>query len=300
LKHAITCPLISLSIQEKNTSERSATTDTLLSVTIERPGLKNLTLSLMEAGTDQIKWPISSTIEHLTLYHCHLKHFPIIFRHFSSLRALFIKDCDLNDYLSINPETPLDLLPMHQLTSLVMEDIVINISKIVSILSNTLSLTHLRLIGSIDKIDFQWEQLIQVKLPLLVQFEFFFYTSIYEDHDSIITDALIAPFRTPFWLEIKNWYVNCDQIKRLNVHNTNLNYDIQLYSIPVRDHCFQYYPDWCRTTSSTSTEMNNDAAVMDDVRTVFLKAEMMTATTTTMIEEAENTSSYLNSIQVCI
>ncbi|CAF4347894.1 unnamed protein product, partial [Rotaria sordida] len=67
LEHAINFPLVLLSIQEKDNSHRSTTIDTLLSRIIERSGLQNLTLSLKKDGSDQIKWPISSTIKHLTL-----------------------------------------------------------------------------------------------------------------------------------------------------------------------------------------------------------------------------------------
>ncbi len=206
----------------------------------------------MNAEIDQIKWSTSSKIQHFTLYHCHLEHFVIIFRHFSFLRTLLIKYFRLDDYLLINSNTPLNLKSMHQLTSLVMEDIVMNKNNIESILSNTPSLTYLRLTGTIDNIDFQWEKLIQTKLPMLIQFEFFFYTKIRDDDSSTYTETLIAPFRTSFWLEVKKWFVTCDQIKCLNNHDMDLKYKIYLYSIPVRNNYFEYYPDSIGTTSSTS------------------------------------------------
>lgn len=281
LKHAITCPLISLSIQEKNSYQRLTTTDALLSVIIERPGLRNLTLTLTSNGTDQIKWPTSSTIQHLTLYRCHVKLFRIIFRYFSSLRALVIKDADLNDYPFGYPITSLDLSPVNQLTSLVMENMRINMDKLISILSNTPSLTYLQLTGTINKMDFQWENFIQAKLPLLTQFKFFFYTAIYDDSNSTAVNTLISPFRTPFWLEIKKWFVTCNQIKCFDLTDTNLTCVIQLYSLPVCVTGLQYRPDSIITTSSTSIEMNNDVAVMDSVCTVLLNAEIFMAMTTT-------------------
>ncbi|CAF3989242.1 unnamed protein product [Rotaria sordida] len=285
LEHAINFPLVLLSIQEKDNSHRSTTIDTLLSRIIERSGLQNLTLSLKKDGSDQIKWPISSTIKHLTLYHCDLSHFPIVFRHFSSLRTLFIKYCNMIDYEPIGFEIPFDPVPMHQLTSLIMEDFKFDMRKIKSFISNTSSLTHLRLTGSTNEIDFAWEQLIQTNLPLLNQFEFSFYMNIYEDDNSINTDTLIAPFRTPFWIKIKNWFVTCDQFIRDNDNNNNNitrpNYDIHLYSIPVRNHYFHYYSQSIKTTSSTSMDINNDISVMDYVHTVYVNTDIMMATTTT-------------------
>ena len=290
LKHAITCSLISLSIEEKDMSNRSRTTDSLLLTTIERPGLRNLTL--MDTERDQIKWPTSSTIRHLTLYNCHLKSLPLISRHISSLQTLSIKSLDLNDYESINHGAPLDLIPMRQLTSLIMDDVAINMRKMDSILSNTPSLTHLRLTGGIDEIDFRWEQLIQTKLPLLNKFEFFFYTVMHDDNTSTYSEILIAAFRTTFWLETKNWFVTCDQIKRGNNHYGHLNYDIYLYSIPVRNHYFKYYSEPFRMTSTTSTVMNNDTAVMDDVTEIIMA--------TARIQKLENTPQYLDSMQIRI
>ncbi|CAF2667099.1 unnamed protein product [Rotaria sp. Silwood2] len=284
LEHSINFPLVLLSIQEKDNSHRSDTIDTLLSRMIERPGLQNLTVSLKRDGSDQIKWPISSTIQHLTLYHCNLSHFPIIFRHFSSLRTLFIKYCDMIDYEPIGFEIPFDPVPMYQLTSLIMEDFNFNMCKIKSFLSNTSSLTHLRLAGSINEIDFPWEQLIQTNLPLLNQFEFSFYMNIYDDDSSINNDTLIAPFRTPFWIKIKNWFVTCDQFIRDDDNNNNItkpNYDIHLYSIPIRNHYFHYYSQSIKTTSSTSMDINNDISVMDYVHTVYVNTDIMMATTTT-------------------
>jgi hypothetical protein len=301
LKHALICPLISLSIQEKNKFYRSKTTATLLSTAIEQPSLRKLSLSLLEDGMDKIKWPISSTIQHLTLYHCHLKYFPIIFRQFSSLRTFFIKYCDFNDDEYIDSNVPLDLIPMRQLTSLFIENVSINMSKIESILLNTPLLTHFRLTGDIDKIDYQWEKLIQTKLPLLLHFEFFFRTKIEGNHENVTTDILIAPFRTSFWLEIKHWFVTVNKMVRINNDDTNSNHDIQLYSIPVCTPDFQYCSNHTRMTSSTAAEINKDPSIMDRVSTLSLKTKTMaTTTTTTTTEKGENTLENSGSMKVCI
>ena len=109
-----------------------------------------------------------------------------------------MKNCDLNDYLSLTPHIALNLTPMYQLTSLTMKNHVINMNKMISILSNTSSLTYLQLTGIIDQIDFQWEQLIQTKLPLLNQFKFSFYTRFNDNIDLVSADRLITFYRTPF------------------------------------------------------------------------------------------------------
>jgi hypothetical protein len=98
-------------------------------------------------------------------------------------------------------------------------------------------------------------------------------------------------------MEMKKWFVTCDQIRYFSGDNFPLNHDIQLYSLPVCTHHRQYHPDFYRMTSSTSMKMNNNAAMMDNVHTIILKADMSMNTTTTPL--VEHTSTDFNLIQVC-
>ncbi|CAF3971172.1 unnamed protein product [Rotaria sp. Silwood1] len=85
------------------------------------------------------------------------------------------------------------------------------------------TLTHFRLFGLTCRTDpslfdgFRWENFIQTKLPLLNQFEFCLTRLALTNQDCTTMESLIAPFRTPFWLQIKHWVVKydyeCDKIQ---------------------------------------------------------------------------------------
>ncbi|CAF0899935.1 unnamed protein product [Adineta steineri] len=87
------------------------------------------------------------------------------------------------------------------------------------LLSLTPSLGHLKLVSSksIRNPIFDgsyWEQFIQEKLLLLRQFQFSFTCISKKLNDTTTPDSLIFPFQSPFWLNNKKWFVNCDYILR--------------------------------------------------------------------------------------
>ncbi|CAF0856438.1 unnamed protein product [Rotaria sp. Silwood1] len=276
LKHITTCTLISLSIKQKDTYNRSIKTNRLLSTILKQPSLQNLTINVIEDGTDQLCWPIQCTIQHLTLFDCYSNHFSIIFHHFPCLQTLFIDFCNLIDY-----DEPIikisNLIPMQQLISLTMENASLDMDKIEIILSNTPSLTHLRLIGDVDRIDFAWEQFIKTKLLMLNKFEFVFNKKVDIGYRSINIRRLIASFQTAFWLETKHWFVTCDLIRHVPRDFRHLDDEIRLYSIPYIGRHFEYHPNSNRITFSTVTEMNNDISMMDHVHSVYLETKEIMA-----------------------
>ncbi|CAF4582614.1 unnamed protein product, partial [Rotaria sp. Silwood2] len=76
-----------------------------------------------------------------------------------------------------------------------------------ALLSRLPTLKHLRLLfpscepksGLFD--GSRWEEFIRSKLPLLNKFEFSFNVSKRFHPNDVTIESLIAPFRTPFWLE---------------------------------------------------------------------------------------------------
>ncbi|CAF3369061.1 unnamed protein product [Rotaria sp. Silwood2] len=121
LQHVTTCKLISLSIKQKDTYNRSKITNRLLSTILEQPSLQKLTMNVIEDNTGKLYWLRQCTIKHLTLFDCYSNHFSSIFHCFSCLRTLFINNCYLIDY-----EGPIikisNLIQMQQLMSLTMEN----------------------------------------------------------------------------------------------------------------------------------------------------------------------------------
>jgi hypothetical protein len=93
----------------------------------------------------------------------------------------------------------------------------ISSTSLVSLLTRTPSLVHLKLISKRETFDYvfdgsYWEQLIQSKLPSLKTFEFCFWYSPYKKSNMIDIDPPITSFQTPFWLREKNWIINCAYI----------------------------------------------------------------------------------------
>jgi hypothetical protein len=94
----------------------------------------------------------------------------------------------------------------------------------------TPSLVHLDLVSSRSTFDSifdgsYWEQFIQNNLPFLNKFQFFFTYNANQYNPTISFDLLILPFRSPFWLSNKHWFVTCDYIPRAS--------QIRLYTTPT-------------------------------------------------------------------
>ena len=77
-------------------------------------------------------------------------------------------------------------------------------TKIQLALSPISFIRHLKIVtGSPDMFDgYRLEELIKTQLPVLNKFEFYtrsHYDRSEEDHPESMLNAMIAPFRTPFW-----------------------------------------------------------------------------------------------------
>ncbi|CAF0722778.1 unnamed protein product [Adineta steineri] len=99
------------------------------------------------------------------------------------------------------------------------------------LLSLTPALRHLKLASQRKMLDSvfdstYWENLISIKLPKLDKFEFIFFYTDNKNDDSINPEALIAPFRSSFWLHDKRWFVASAYVLRENeiwLHTTPIN-----------------------------------------------------------------------------
>ena len=167
----------------------------------------------------------------------------------------------MNDSDYIFPSfTGLELSP--QLQSLTMTQDLMSMNKIRTLLSFTSSLVHLKLVsltGISNSIcdDLQWEQFIQMKLPYLDKFEFFFSSSLNGNWTNYSVVRIIASFRTSFWVESKLWFVNYTCVK---------DEIFQLYSIPICESSQIY--DYTKNKISYSTlpiMSNHEESLMDNV-----------------------------------
>jgi hypothetical protein len=130
--------------------------------------------------------------------------------------------------------------PPSRLTSLTLFNPTLNINELLSAVSNTRSLRHLKIVtSSLDIINgSRWEELIKTELPALNKFEF--YTrgvrcrSEKETAESLLNET-IFPFRMPFWTEEKRWLVICDFFPTEE--------KLEMYTSPICTSCSVHLPD---------------------------------------------------------
>jgi hypothetical protein len=237
LKHASTCPLVSLTIDNRRHWKNNAT-----SVTIEffmNCPLRHLTLT---------QWSSIQKIFHIFLY-------------FHYLETLVL-DGLLMPNINENLITPLEI--KSKLKSLTMNFYSSSVDTIVLILSCTPSLIHLKLIGQPTEFrlvwdGYWWTEFIQKNLPQLRWFEFFFDKRIDHKESTCDIESIITSFRTLFWID-KRWYVVCDYYKDTR--------ELKLYSIPICKPTIVYRPTPSKISCSNLTK--DTPYMMDNVCSLIL------------------------------
>ncbi|CAF2651218.1 unnamed protein product [Rotaria sp. Silwood2] len=263
LKHITISSFTSLIIEQRAcyTSSNSQLTMSILSHIITQSNLCKLELDMRSYSTDEILWPSQCSIKYLTISDCNSNQIVIILRHSSHLQSFIVKNCiihNLTKTISISS----DLKP---LTSMIFEDSELLMDTLGWFLSSMPSLIYLKLEGRPFMYDsifgqIRLENFIQTKLHYLEKFEFFFsfvYSEVIQNRSNSI-ETRLEQFRTPFSLENKHCFVNCDYIKSSG--------EILLYSIPICNHRFEYYDHSNKTSSSTSSTIYKDSIIMDNVR----------------------------------
>ncbi|CAF0982452.1 unnamed protein product [Rotaria sp. Silwood1] len=203
LNYANHCSLISLSIERSIPSNHRSTILNLLSSTMSRSTLRKFICAGNLLYVDSFEWPKESNLKHLTIDHCTRKDFCTILRHLLHLQTIVLRRFNLDihtEYEYLSTTYP-------QLTSLTMQQLFFSMDKIESFLYLTPSLVHLRLEGCADDAIFngsRWETLIRTTLLSLSQFEFSF-----RSQNCRVVELSATQFRTPFWLNEKNWPVHC-------------------------------------------------------------------------------------------
>ena len=127
--------------------------------------------------------------------------------------------------------------PCSRLTTLSLSNLLLHIDDLQSGLSSMPYLRHLKIINcTLKMIDgFRWEDLINSTLPALDKFEFYAILTQDEpegDTDTCVLYRMIAPFRTPFWTEDKQWRVICNWFPN--------GQTLEMYTSPI---CTSSYTD---------------------------------------------------------
>ncbi|CAF3033810.1 unnamed protein product [Rotaria sp. Silwood2] len=207
-------------LQEKNLVKSFA----LVLSAIANPKVRKLHLKNIDYMTEQISWPSQCALQHITLRNCTYTQYHTILRSLSQLQTFVMRDCTISD-----DEKAL-LNSYSQLVSLTIGDCNLSINDIEFLVSKTPSLIHFKL-GSRRKVydstfsGSWWEQFFKTNLPNLTRFQFFFSYTL--NNDDVITevDSLIDSFQTPFWVNMKYCFVQCDYVMTRTM--------INLYTTPV-------------------------------------------------------------------
>lgn len=146
-----------------------------------------------------------------------------------------MKDCTIDD--GHRPTVTLIHRQRHtsSLESLSITDYATRLEKLDLLLSQTPNLTHLKLVCNGQRFDSAedlslLERAIKNTLPLLRKFQFCVsYIRFFNCNGDFpgSLSSLIVPFRTPFWLEEKKWYVTVDYLILIGI--------IRIYTTPVED-----------------------------------------------------------------
>lgn len=244
LPYILTSSLQTLSITLQTfQSEKNLSSNNSLTSAIAHQTLRNLYLNIGLKTWNDLSWPNYCSLHYLRLVNSlTLKHLCLILDHSPCLKTLVLKEISTD-----NTEDIGQFSPFKQLTSLIFEDGHIQIAKLDQCLALTPSLTYLKLIGDGTFFDwsfdgFQWETILQTRLPFLKHLQFFFSILTYSNYRSSKIDNLIHTYRTAFWLDQLHCSIMCDHISNSR--------KILLYTLPVCQHHFVYYTDWKKTSRS--------------------------------------------------
>ncbi|CAF0795907.1 unnamed protein product [Rotaria sp. Silwood1] len=268
LKHVSRCSLISLSVDYGDMQRSIAETNEFLSSSLKKLNiLRKLDLSINHLMVDSIQCPI----QHITLTRCTLKK-PIsdILLHFFHLKTLILNGVSMPN-IDENLVTTTQI--ESKLKSLTIIGHSLSMNMIISILSFTPLLSHLKLIAWPTMPERSWNghwwaEFIEKNLSQLKLFEFFFDKLIDCNENARDIESIMIPFRISFWLE-KQWYVACNYYENIR--------KLELYSIPICKSNISYN---CSTNKISSSNLINDPPyIMDNVRSLSLGLIPSTAIT---------------------
>ena len=245
--------LVSLTIKSRRFLTWTDQTLASLSSILEQSSLKRFRFSIWCFEIYQFIWPKQCQIEYLHISNrITFEQYCLILNQCLLLETFIIKDVLWNDTNVI--------ISAHyrQLKSLTLEDNRMDMFKLEEFLSLTPALVYLKVIGMAYLIDsYRWEKILRIKLANLEKFEFFFLSWKDVNYDVSDIDSLIRPFQTSFWLENKQWMVQCDYI----INPT----EVMVYSIPICKSSIQYHDQSNKTSCSNLIRRNTEDIIMENI-----------------------------------
>lgn len=252
--------LSSLTITFRNHNIRHLQTLTLLAKIITNSNLRYLDLTLANHKIQEFPWPNSCFLRTLILAnHLEFRQYSTILTQAIHLNKFILHDCSLGEGISY---MPMNTYP--QLISLTFEDSVLTMDDCQVILALTPSLQSFHIVGGTNLVDgLRWEEFIRTKLLNLKIFQFAFCgTSDEINDDASNVGSLITSFQTPFWLQVKHWFVVCYYFKQ--------SANFSLYSLPICKANVRFYPHRDKISCSTHPNLNEEASSRNNVHEMQL------------------------------
>jgi hypothetical protein len=268
LDHVNKCPLTTLMLHKTssiNISEKRVIARRLASI-IAQPSFLHLELSLGEDQSsliEEVKWPVPCKLRYLRISWGMTIALPKIIAGLPELETLvleherpyFLSSSHLNgeDFLSTSSS---------RLTSLTLSHCCLEMDEVQSVLSQTPSLRHVKVVISpIYMTDgSRWEQLIKSKLHFLNKFEF--YTRFNQlrfpkETEKSILNEMIASSSTPFWTEEKRWMITCNVFPTFG--------EVEIYTSPICISLHNHTADPKTMTMSNFEKKDQDSTVLEAV-----------------------------------
>ncbi|CAF2725013.1 unnamed protein product [Rotaria sp. Silwood2] len=258
--------LTSFSFSIKKYDDRHInTTNNFLTSMVSKSNIRRIELNLSNARLSQISWSLDCSIQYLIVnQNITMDNLLIILQCSPHLHTIILKETldEIINHVSLKFASP---IYFRQLTSLTMENFRETVDDLESFLLLTPSLVHLKLVANRPMFDGKrWEQFIEINLPNLDKFEFYFDYWSSDEKTSAYLELIIASFRTPFWIEHKKWFVNCAcDIKR--------SYTVYLYSIPICKSFLKYEVEMDKNSLfNHMTTMDDNQFIKSDVNVLNL------------------------------
>lgn len=235
--------LTSLSFKIKKYDDETCTQTTTnhFSTILKQSNLCKLQCGIENKRLSEISWPINCTIQYLIITEgMTLDNLFTILQCSPQLHTLIIKQkfSEIINTMSLSFSFP---IYFRQLTSLTIEFLDVTLDELELFLVLTPSLIYLKLVSLAIRIDGKrWERFIQVTLPYLTKFSFYF---VQRNQTEELSELIFASFCTPFWIEYKKWFVTCEYC--------TLSKNIRLYSIPICT-SFMFYEAKSKVISSST------------------------------------------------
>ncbi|CAF1047679.1 unnamed protein product [Rotaria sordida] len=222
---------------------RIQTTNKYLRSIVSQLNFRKMEFNLKNERISKFSWPCNCSIQYLIINeNISMNNLSNILQCSPHLHKIILKQ-ELEDIItnvSLKSTRP---IYFPQLTSLTMEKYSMTIGELESFISLTPSLVYLKLIGEQCIFDGKrWEQFIEINLPNLDKFEFYFDYWSLEKKTSEDLELIIASFRTSFWIEHKKCQLYTREISVFEYFQKSTTSQIMFSNVTKVN--LQFYEEW--------------------------------------------------------